>query len=302
MEMTTSVGQDAGGTGWTPARVVRVGGSPATAADTARGPWAPFLFVWRRRQLLRRMVQRDVEQRFRGSVLGKIWAVVAPLFMLTLYTVAFGVLLRPQWQDSVSSPVEIALIYFSGLIVFDFFMECINRAPTLMLEHVGYIKKMVFPLEILAWVALGGALFRLAIGLVLLTLFYLAARGLPPITVVIIPVFLVLLGVVALGFIWLLSALSVFLRDIRHAIAVLMPSLMFLTPVFFPLASAPKVARHVLYANPLTFILEGIRGALFQGVWPNWIGLGAYAVIAVLFTWFSFWVFKRLRVGFADVL
>ena len=181
-------------------------------------------------------------------------------------------------------------------------MECVNRAPSLMFENLTYIKKMVFPLEILAWVALGGALFRLAIGLVLLIVFYLVVRGAPPITVLIIPVLLLLLFIMTLGFIWLLSSLSVYIRDIRHAIAVVMPVFMFLTPVFFPLASAPKAAQMILYANPLTFILEGIRGALFQGIWPNWIGLAVYAVLSVLFAWLGFRIFQRLRLGFADVL
>jgi lipopolysaccharide transport system permease protein len=171
-----------------------------------------------------------------------------------------------------------------------------------MFENVTYIKKMVFPLEILAWVALGGALFRLLIGLALLAIFYLVVKGAPPVTALIIPVLLVLLFTMTLGFIWLLASLSVYMRDIRHAIAVVMPALMFLTPIFFPLASVPKVAQTILYANPLTFVLEGIRGALFQHVWPNWIGLAAYAVLSLLVAWGGFRIFQRLRLGFADVL
>jgi len=290
-------------TSWRPAIVIRVGSEQDRIDEsTPGGPGAPFWFAWRQRQLIRRLVQRDVEQRYRGSALGKIWAVFAPLFRLVLYTVAFGAVIQPQWQLAVPSPTEIALIYFSGLIVFDFFFECVNRAPTLMFENISYVKKIVFPLQIIAWVVLGGALFRLAIGVAILAIFFLAVKGLPPPAVLIIPFLLVLLAMVTLGFVWLLSSLSVFLRDINHLIALMMPAVMFLTPVFFPLSAAPGWAQRVLYINPLTFILEAVRGALFRDEWPNWIILGSYTVFAVVFMWFGYRVFERLRSGFADVL
>ncbi|MGH6980776.1 MAG: ABC transporter permease [Stellaceae bacterium] len=285
-----------------PVRVIRSDGAGVVVSDDDNSLFAPFTLAWRRRHLLRRLARRDVEQRFRGSVLGKVWLVVGPLFMLTLYTIAFGLLLKPKWQESVSSPAEIAMIYFSGLIVFDFFMECVNRAPNLMFEHITYIKKMVFPLEILAWVAVGSALARLLVGSVLLSIMYVALRGLPPLAVLAVPLLMVMLGIVALGFVWLLTSIAVFVRDIRHLLAVLMPIFMFLTPVFFPLSSAPKFAQVLLYANPLTFILEGVRAALFEGAWPNWFGVIAYIAGAVLFAWAAFRLFRRLREGFADVL
>jgi lipopolysaccharide transport system permease protein len=284
------------------ARVIRRDSGSNWSQGSQAGPLAPFLIAWRQRQLLWRLVQRDIEQHFRGSALGKIWAALAPLFMLTLYTVSFGLIIRPQWQSSISSPGEVALIYFSGLIVFNFFFDCINRAPTLMFDNTTYIKKVIFPVEILAWVVLGGALFRLFVSMIILSAFYFLVKGMPPVSAVIIPLLFVLLSMVAIGFVWLLSSLSVFLRDIRHIIVVLMPAFMFLTPVFFPLSAAPKAAQHLLYANPLTFILEGMRGALFKGQWPNGFGLAGYAVLAWLFSWLAYRVFIKLRTGFADVL
>lgn len=285
-----------------PARVIRLDGAGVLVSDDDKGILAPFTLAWRRRHLLRRLARRDVEQRFRGSILGRIWMVIAPLFMLALYMIAFGFLLKPKWQEAVSSPTEIAMIYFSGLIVFDFFMECIVRAPNLMFEHVSYIKRMVFPLEILAWVALGTAFTRLVVGTILLAVFYVAVRGVPPAAVIVVPLLVVLLAIFALGFVWVLTSIAVFVRDIRHLLGVLMPIFMFLTPVFFPLSSTPRIAQVLLYANPLTFVLEGVRGALFRGAWPNWIGLIAYAAAAILFAWGSFGIFRRLREGFADVL
>jgi lipopolysaccharide transport system permease protein len=282
--------------------VIRSGGGQNTEIAGGFAPFGPFYAAWRNRHLIRRLVTRDVEERFRGSALGKVWALLAPLLKLVLYTVAFGVVIQPQWQSTVSSPAQVALIYFSGLVVFDFFFDCISRAPVLMFENISYVKKIVFPLEMLGWVVLGSAAFRLVIGLLILLVFYLVVGGLPPPAVLVIPFLLVLLAMVAIGFVWLLSSVGVFLRDVNHVIALLMPVFMFLTPVFFPLSAAPRWAQIVLYLNPLTFILEAVRGAIFKGTWPDPLGLGAYTIFAFLFIWFSYRVFERLRPGFADVL
>ncbi len=269
---------------------------------TQSGPFAPIRAAWRQRQLLQRLVHREIEQNFRGSALGKMWAIIGPLFMLSLYTVAFGLVIRPHWQQTVASPSEVALIYFSGIIVFSFFVDCLMRAPMLMFEHITYIKKLVFPLEILAWVVLGGALFRVTIGLAILMAFFLVTRGLPPPAVIAVPLLLALLSLFAVGMIWLLSAVAVYLRDVRHMIIVLMPALMFLTPIFYPLSSVPAAARPFFYANPLTFIIEGVRHALFAGLWPDWLAFIVYALAAYLFNWLAYTAFTKLRAGFADVL
>ena len=285
-----------------PPRVTRHNSGPGGLGVTQSGPFAPILAVWQQRQLLRRMVHREVEQNFRGSALGKAWAIIGPLFMLSLYTVAFGFVIRPQWQSLISSPSEVALVYFSGLIVFSFFIDCLTRAPMLMYEHATYIKKLVFPLEILAWVVVGGAWFRLTVGVAMLAAFYLVTRGLPPPSAIVIPFLLALLSLFAVGMIWILSAVAVYLRDIRHMIIVLMPAFMFLTPIFYPLSSVPAAARPFFYANPLTFIIEGVRQALFAGLWPNWFAFVGYAAAAYLFNWLAYIVFTKLRAGFADVL
>jgi lipopolysaccharide transport system permease protein len=274
----------------------------SATGDRREGVLAPFGAPWRHRALLRRLVQRDVETKFRGSFLGKIWAALVPLVMLGLYTFVFSVVVQPHWQQAIPSHSEVALIYFSGLVLFDFFFEGIMRAPNLMFENLTYIKKVVFPLELLGWVVLGGAMFRLAISSGLLLTFYVAIDGLPPLTALIVPLLVVPLALFALGAIWLLSACSVFARDIRHFMGVVAPILMFLTPIFFPVSAIPEHYRILFYANPLTFVLEGMRSALFAGHWQNWGGLLVYTLIAWLVAWAGYRVFMRLRPSFADVV
>ena len=272
---------------------------PAKALDFQRGP---FSSAWRHRDLLLRLVQRDVEMRFRGSILGKVWAFLVPLVLLALYTFVFGVVIQPRWQDSARSNIEIALTYFSGLILFDFVFECVGRAPHLMQEHVNYIKKIVFPIDILAWMVLFGAVFKLAIGSITLLLFYIIFAGPPPLSALFIPFILLPLGLFAVGFVWFLSAFGVYIRDIKQAIGLAAPIAMFLSPVFFPLSAVPEPFRKFFYLNPLTYPLESVRAALFAGHWTPSYGFMIYTLLAALFAWLGFRTFARLQPGFADVL
>jgi len=267
-----------------------------------QGPLAVFGCAWHYRQLVARLTIREIEARFRGSLLGKVWAGIVPLFMLGLYTFVFGVLLRVRWPGLEGSTVQVALLYFSGLILFDFVLECLMRAPALLAEHISYVKKVLFPLEILAWVVVGGALFRVLVGGAILLAFYLAIDGLPPLSALAAPLLVLPLALVAVGFTWFLSAIGVFVRDFRHAVLVLAPVTMFLTPIFFPLSTVSEPLRSMLYLNPLTFIIESVRATLFLGEWPNWPALALYTVIAWAFAWAGRSWFLFVRGEFADVV
>lgn len=129
-----------------------------------QGPLAVFGCAWHYRQLVARLTAREIEARFRGSLLGKVWVGILPLFMLSLYTFVFGVLFKVRWPGMEGSTLQVALLYFSGIILFDFVLECLTRAPALLAEQISYVKKVLFPLEILAWVVIGGALFRVLVG------------------------------------------------------------------------------------------------------------------------------------------
>ena len=267
-----------------------------------RGPVAVFGCAWHYRQLVARLTAREIEARFRGSLLGKVWVGILPLFMLSLYTFVFGVLFKVRWPGMEGSTLQVALLYFSGIILFDFVLECLTRAPALLAEQISYVKKVLFPLEILAWVVIGGALFRVLVGSSILLVFYLAIDGLPPLAALAVPVLVLHLVLVAMGFIWFLSAIGVYIRDFRHAVLVLAPVTMFLTPIFFPLSTISEPIRSLLYLNPLTFVIESVRAALFVGAWPNWPALALYAALAWGFalagrSWFLF-----VRGEFADVV
>jgi lipopolysaccharide transport system permease protein len=251
------------------------------------------------------LIRRNVEASFRGSVLGKLWAVLAPLLRLGLYIFVFGFVIGAKWPGQPRSHYEVALLYFVGLTLFDFFFDCINAAPGLMPDNANFVKKVVFPLEILSFVTVGAALVRFCITACVVMVLYLAIDGLPHIAALSIPLLLLPLILVATALVWIMAAIGTYVRDLRQVIGLLSIVAMYLSPIFFPVAQVAQTAPWavpIFYANPLTFVIESSRAALFAGQWPNWGALALDTLGAWLFASVAFRWFVRLKPGFADVL
>ena len=258
---------------------------------------------WRHRSLIKTLRQREVLGRYRGSMLGILWSFFTPLVMLTVYTFVFSVVFKARWGTGEGqSKVEFALLLFAGLLIFNMFAECIGRAPQLILGNVNYVKKVVFPLEVLAWVSLAGALFHLVISLVVWLLVHGLFIGAPPLTFLWAPMILLPFALFVLGLSWYLSSLSVYLRDIAQFIGPLVTMLMFLSPIFYPASALPEAFQQLFYLNPFTPALESMRDVLYQGNSPNLIYLAGYTLAALAFAWSGFVCFQKTRKGFADVL
>lgn len=262
-------------------------------------PTDMFRTIWRHRNLALALVKREFSGRYRGSFGGILWSFVQPLFLLAVYTLAFGVILKARWGFS-GGTADYALMLFAGLIVFNAFAECFSKAPTLITANPNYVKKVVFPLEILAWVTSLTALFHALIGIAVWIIGYTLFFGWPKLTVLYFPVVLVVFLPILLGVGWLLSAIGVVVRDISQLTGLLSHSLLFLTPIFFSIDAAPGVIQPLLMANPLTFVVEQLRLVLFIGHAPNLKGLAIYFLFSAAFSWLAFTVFKRLRKSFAD--
>ncbi|MCC2112484.1 MAG: ABC transporter permease [Hyphomicrobiales bacterium] len=254
------------------------------------------------RRLLWRLTRRDIEGRFRGTRLGVFWAMAAPLVILSFYTFAFSIIIQPRWQAEVELRSDVALIYFSGLVLFDFFIECLNRAPTLMRENQFYIKKMVFPVEVFAYVVLLASSFRLVIGLALLLLVFAVTHGALPAGLLLLPVPILFLALFAIGIVWAVSAFSVYVRDIGPLLLAISPVLMFASPVFYPARLIPEPWHTVYMINPLALPIEWLRAVLFGNDLPG-AGISLlYAAGAIVVAHGGYRLFRRLRVEFADVL
>nr|WP_295769405.1 ABC transporter permease [Rhodoferax sp.] len=260
--------------------------------------------LWSNRQLIARMARREVVGRYRGSVLGLAWSFFHPILMLVVYTFVFSEIFGLRWggTKTASEEVQYASNLFVGMIVFGVFSEVFNRAPGLISSNINYVKKVIFPLEILPFVSLVAALFHafvsIAVLLVVLGLVYSQLHW----TVIFIPVVLFPLVVLTLGIAWLFASLGVFSRDVGQMVGIATSVLMFLSPVFYPVSSIPVKFRSFLMANPLTFIIEQAREVLILGHLPDWSGLAIYLLCALAVAWIGYAWFQSTRKGFADVL
>lgn len=287
--------------------------TPSSKVTTSRAnnPHAPHptslpslaTSLWRNRQLITQMAKREVVGRYRGSALGLAWSFFNPLFMLTVYTFVFSMVFKARWGGSGDeSRTQFALVLFVGLIVQALFAEILNRAPGLIIGNVNYVKKVVFPLEILPIVSLGAALFHSLVSFGVLLMVFLIFNGYLHWTAVFTPFVLLPLVIVTLGFAWILASLGVFLRDVGQTIGLVTTVIMFLSPVFYPVSALPIKFQTWIMANPLTFIIEQAREVIIWGHMPNLAGLAAYTLIATLIAWTGFAMFQKTRKGFADVL
>ena len=258
--------------------------------------------LWRNHNLIISLVKREVIGRYRGSVLGLLWSFFNPVLMLAVYTFVFSVVLKTRWNAGSNSQLEFALVLFAGLLIFNLFSECATRAPTLILANINYVKKVVFPLEILPWVALGSAFFHMTVSFGVWLLFYLAFFGVPQPTMLLFPLILLPLVLFTMGVSWILASLGVYLRDVSQIIGMVTTTLMFLSPVFYPLSSLPKEYQPFFNLNPLTPAIEQARGVLIWGQAPDSLDLGIYTLAAATIAWLGFAWFQKTRRGFADVL
>lgn len=250
------------------------------------------------------MTKREVIGRYKGSAMGLAWSFFNPVFMLVVYTYVFSEIFKSRWGGigGDDSKTQFAVVLFVGMIVLNLFGEVINRAPGLILSNINYVKKVVFPIEILPVIAMGVSLFHSLISLGVLMAAFALFNGYLHWTAIFIPVVLLPLIVLTLGLAWMLASLGVFLRDVGQTITIITTVLMFLSPVFYPVNAVPERFRPIIMANPLTFIIEQARDVLIWGNLPNWLGLGFYILVSTVVAWAGYAWFQKTRKGFADVL
>ncbi|MEY4911992.1 MAG: hypothetical protein RL761_1655 [Pseudomonadota bacterium] len=262
--------------------------------------------LWDNRVLISQMSRREVVGRYKGSVMGLLWSFLNPLFMLVVYTFFFSVVFKSRWGSAPAGAEEsktlFAVLLFVGMIVHGLFAEVLNRAPYLILGNVNYVKKVVFPLEILPAISMGTALFHSMVSVGVLLLVFFATNGYLHWTLVFFPLILIPLVIFTVGLAWILASLGVYVRDVGQSIGLAMTVMLFLSPVFYPVSSLPESMRPWMLANPLTFIIEQARAVLIWGQQPSWSGLLIYTFVATVVAWLGYVWFQKTRKGFADVL
>lgn len=258
---------------------------------------------WRNRQLILQMSKREALGRYRGSVMGLAWSFFNPLLMLVIYTFVFSIVFKARWGlGADESKTDFAIVLFVGLIVHGLFAECINRAPSLIISNANYVKKVVFPLEILPWVAFGSALFHTAISLIVLLLAQLILNQRVPLTAALFPLVLTPLVFGSMGLAWFLASLGAYLRDVSQITSMFTTVMLFISAVFFPATALPERYQFWLQFNPLAVIIEQSRSLLVFGQLPGLLSWSAMMGLGLMMAWAGFAWFQRTRKGFADVL
>lgn len=257
--------------------------------------------IYMHRDLLRSLVRREIEVKYRGSSLGKLWVLILPLMMLGVYTFVFGTVYGSRWGGSPDLSDFVPMLY-CGLIVHSIFAETVGKSPSLITNNPNYVKKVIFPLEMLPLSSLVTSLFNAAVSFSLLLLLILLLKGGLHWTLLTTPLIVLPLALYAIGIAWLVAALGVFFRDIEQIIGVLMSMLLFLSPVFYSVDSAPRLARAMLKFNPLTYPIEEVRNVVLMGRLPSCQQWLLQMLFGFMVAWLGLYVFERLRPAFADVV
>lgn len=261
---------------------------------------APFERALHHRELIRAVVRRELTSRFRGSALGALWAVLAPLIMLLTYTVLFSVTV-PQLSEG-QTITDYAAGIFIGLIVFNLFSELAYRAPMLLHEHVTFVKKSIFPSETIAWVATIRAFVYGGISFGVYIVFRLVTAGSLPWSILFTPLLIIPFALFILGIVWFLMALGAFTRDVAHIMASVVPVLMFATPVFYRLSQMPPNISAWLRFNLVGEYIEMLRGAALDGHLPNPFTYIIVVIVSYAIFLLGYQFFMRYRSVIVDVI
>ncbi len=257
--------------------------------------------LWQKRSLVMQLVRREVVGRYRGSMLGTLWAVLLPLVGVTVYTIVFGFIFKQRWPGMETGSIGYALVLWAGLALFQACAEVLQRATSIIQSQPNLVKKVVFPLEVLPVMLVGTSLIPLGLSLsVVMTGLTISQEQIPHIGWLFLALVCFVLWLQ--GIAWLLAGVGTYLRDLAPMVQGVMPLMMFLTPIFYPLSSIPEGVRDWFWLNPLTAIVETVRSALLHTPLPPTPALVAMTLSAVLTWQLGACVFARLRSEMADVV
>ena len=263
---------------------------------------SPWMSAILHRGLIAELARREISGRYRGASLGLFWSLASPFLLLLIYTFAFGTIMGGRWPEPKADDTHFSVVLFSGLIVYFLLSECMVRAPDLVVGNPAFVKRVVFPLEILPWPMLLSALFHCLMNSIVFVILRVALDGAFDWTIVLLPLVLLPLAVFALGLSWFLASLAVYLRDVQQVVGMASMALLFLSSAMIPTSSVPPQYRIVFMLNPLTFIVDQARKVMIWGELPDWGGLAVYLVFALAFMYAGYAWFQLTKRGFADVL
>jgi lipopolysaccharide transport system permease protein len=266
-----------------------------------RAVWLPLWQLPRRLDLIISLTRRELAARYRGSVLGILWALLTPVVMIAIFTIIFAGIFNARFGES-SSHWDYALYLFCGLLPWTAFQESLQLSSNTIVAHANLVKRVVFPLETLPVAQTLAAVANQMFGTVALIVGAVVLRREMHATIVFLPLLVIPQIIATLGAAWLLASLGVFVRDIVQGITLLLMAWMYLTPIIYPESMVPERYRAIINLNPFTPLVRNYRRILLDGNLPDWRGLAYFSVFAIASFLFGYWWFARTRKNFADVI
>ena len=272
------------------------------SAQTARrAVWQPLWQLPGRVDLIISLARRELAARYKGSVLGIVWAVLTPIVMIAIFTFIFAGIFKARFGAS-NSQWDYALYLFCGLLPWNAFQESLQLSSTTIVAHANLVKRVVFPLETLPVSQSLAMIANQMFGTAALLIAALIIRHELHATTLLLPILLLPQLVATLGAAWLLASLGVFVRDIVQGISLILMAWMYLTPIIYPESIVPEQYRRLIDLNPFTPLIRNYRRLILEGIAPDWPGLLYFSAFAVLIFIFGYWWFAKTRKNFADVI
>lgn len=257
--------------------------------------------LWRNRHLVAMMVKRDAIGKYKGSLLGALWPLINPVGHLILYTFLFCFILNVKFNNT-SGMGNFALYLMSGLLPWGAFSEAVSRSSTIILENPNLVKRVVFPLPVLPMVAVLSPLITEAMAFGMLTVAIAFVMHTVHPTLIYVPLIAVSQVLLTFGIACLLSSLGVYIRDIKHIMALALSAWMYATPIVYPAEKLPQEFQILLWINPMAGIVIDYRRVLLQGLAPDWSHYAIYTAIAIVVAILGFTFFDKTKKSFADVM
>ena len=254
------------------------------------------------RGLLLALLRREIVARYRGSALGLLWSLITPVVLLATYTLVFSFFFHMKWSPDDTGHGYFIVMLFCGLIPFNFFSEVISRAPMLIVSSPNYVKRVAFPVQLLPAVATGAALFHALIGMAILIAMRWVVLGTPPLAVLYLPLIWIPLVIFTLALSIITAAIGVFIRDLGHAVGLVLNVLFFLSAVMYPAATIPENFRLILWLNPVACAILQIRETCVQGQPLNFRLFGVLLGGSLLLLFLAAGWFRGISRRFADVM
>lgn len=264
---------------------------------------AVFRNLLKFQNLLKQFTSRDVTSRYKGSYLGLVWTLIQPLVMLTIYTFVFSVVFKARWGQGESvSKVDFAMTIYAGMIIFQIFSEPLYRSSTIFIANSNFVKRVVFPLEILPTSSVLSSvimnLFSFVIYIGALLWFQYPVGW----NILLFPLIWIPLIILSAGLSYVFATLGVFFRDIGQIISILMNMLFYISPVFYPVTALPESFQKYMLFNPLTIIIENFRAITIYNSPPDWAQLGTIYIISIVIFLIGSAIFTYSKETFSDVI